>query len=90
MTDESIQALEERSAAFRAAHGEGVFSASRTINPLLEVWELANAVDHSVAEPIEGLLTAMVGRELTTAKELLAAMDELDTKVSALSEPAGV
>lgn len=92
--DAITQPLEENIDTFLASH-QGVTSASRVISPLLEIWELANALDRSVAEPVEALLTALVTRELTTDKELAGVMGEVRAALAAfsasqLSIPAGV
>ena len=47
-------------------------------------------VDASVAVPVERLLTALVGRELTTLDELTGAMDEVRAAVAAQALPTGV
>jgi hypothetical protein len=67
-----------------------VISASRVIDPLLEIWGLASEVDASIAVPVEQLLTTLVGRELTTMDELTGAMDEVRAAVAALALPTGV
>lgn len=90
----TAQRLEETIDTFLNEH-QGVTSASRAISPLLEIWELANALDHSVAEPVEALLTALVARDLTTDKELSGVMDQVRAALvtfsaSQLPVPAGV
>lgn len=90
----TAQRLEETIDTFLGEH-QGVTSASRAISPLLEIWELANALDRSVAEPVEALLTALVTRELTTDKELSGVMDQVRGALVAFSAsqlpvPAGV
>lgn len=69
MGDEA-QVLNQAIDQFEAEHNDGVISASRVINPLLQLWSLANAVDRTAALPIEGLLTALNGRKITTNAEL--------------------
>ena len=78
-----VFALEAGIAAFRAAHSSGSFSTSRTVNPLLDLWELAHQVDPTVAVPLESLLSVLVRRSLTTSVEL---SDTLD-RVGLLLEP---
>jgi hypothetical protein len=51
-------------------HGTGAISASRMIDPLLDLWALATAVDHLAAVPVESLLTVLVRRSITTTDEL--------------------
>jgi len=67
------------------SHAAGVYSASRMINPLLDVWGLAAAVDQAVARPIERLLTALVVRSVVTSAELRTAIDEVETVISRLA-----
>jgi len=67
------QAIEE----FSASHTDSVISAGRMINPLLDLWSLAVAVDHSVAAPIEALLKVLVVRTTTTSAELSACTDQV-------------
>jgi len=67
------QAIEE----FGASHSDSVISAGRMINPLLDLWSLAVAVDHSAAAPIEALLKALVVRTTTTSAELSACTDQV-------------
>lgn len=57
--------------------GDGVISVSRLINPLLGIWGLANDLDHSIAVPIEQLLTAFTCRTITTSQEVGETMDEV-------------
>lgn len=74
MSDEA-QLLNEAMDRFQSAHRDGVVSVSRVINPLLGIWQLANDIDHALAVPIEQLLTALNGREMTTPQEIAATMD---------------
>jgi hypothetical protein len=87
--DQSIQLLEQRIDDFLGSRDQ-VISSSRVIDPLLEIWGLAREVDSSVAVPVERLLTALVGRELTTLDELTSAMDEVRAAVAAQTLPTGV
>lgn len=87
--DQSIDLLERKIEDFLGARDQ-VMSASRVIDPLLEIWGLAREVDSSVAVPVERLLTALVGRELTTLDELTSAMDEVRAAVAAQALPTGV
>ena len=72
-------------AAFRAAHTDSVLSAGRQTSPLLDLWALADAVDHRAAVPIEALLTTLGPRSVTTARELLASIDEVDGVLAELA-----
>ena len=87
--NESIRRLEEKIDEFLDSR-DPIISASRVIDPLLEIWGLATEVDPSVAVPVERLLTALVGRELTTLDELTSAMDEVRGAVAAQALPTGV
>jgi hypothetical protein len=87
--DQSIRLLEQRIDDFLSSR-DPVISASRVIDPLLEIWGLATEVDSSVAVPVERLLTALVGRELTTLDELTGAMDDVRAAVAAQAVPTGV
>jgi hypothetical protein len=87
--DESIQLLEQRIDDFLGSRDQ-IMSASRVIDPLLEIWGLASEIDPSVAVPVERLLTSLVGRELTTRDELTRAMDEVRAAVAAQALPTGV
>jgi len=87
--DQSIRLLDQRIDDFLSAR-DPVISASRVIDPLLEIWGLASEIDASIAVPVERLLTALVGRELTTLDELTRAMDEVRAAVAALALPSGV
>ena len=81
----SIARLQLALGALQASHADGVYSASRMINPLLDVWGLAAAVDQAVARPIERLLTALVVRSVVTSAELRTAIDEVETVISRLA-----
>lgn len=87
--DQSIRLLEQRIDDFLASLDQ-VISASRVLDPLLEVWGLATEIDPSVAVPVERLLTALVGRELTTREELAGALDEVRAAATAQALPTGV
>ena len=81
----SIARLQLALGALQASHADGVYSASRMINPLLDVWSLAVTVDQAVARPIERLLTALVVRYVVTSAELRTAIDEVETVISRLA-----
>ena len=67
---------------FRAAHSESVQPTQRLISPLLDLWSLAAAVDHTTAAPIEGLLTAFSVRTTTTSRELFACLDQVEATLT--------
>jgi hypothetical protein len=89
VVEQSIRLLDQRMDDFLSSR-DPVVSASRVIDPLLEIWGLASEVDASIAVPVERLLTTLVGRELTTLDELTGAMDEVRAAVAALALPTGV
>ena len=88
--DSNVTKLEQEVEAFLASFTDPVISASRVINPLLDVWGAAKEVDDSVAVPVEVLLTALVSRELTTTGELVGMVDELRAALAAWTMPASV
>jgi hypothetical protein len=83
--DDRISRLEQALGALRASHADGVYSSSRVINPLLDVWSLAEAVDRAPACPIERLLTTLVGRSVTTSAEIFDCIDEVQAALTRLS-----
>ena len=78
----SIARLQLALGALQAYHADGVYSASRMINPLLDVWSLAEAVDRAPARPIERLLTALVARSVTTSAEISTCIDEVQVALT--------
>ncbi len=76
--EQRMEDLHSAISTFLATYDEVAISASRPLNDLLVIWELATAIDPSVAAPVESLLTSLVGRELTTRDELRGAMDEVE------------
>ena len=58
--------------------GQVAVSASRLVNPLLDIWALAIEVGPEAAAPVEQLLTVYAGpRELASPSELDLLLDEL-------------
>jgi hypothetical protein len=80
-----VQLLNEAIDQFQSEQHDGVISVSRVINPLLGIWQLANDIDHSVAVPIEHLLTALTGREITTPQEIAETMDATRVELELLA-----
>jgi hypothetical protein len=78
------QLLTEAIDQFQSQQADGVISVNRVTNPLLTLWQLATDIDHSVAVPIEALLTALAGRQITTARELTQAMDATRAALASL------
>jgi hypothetical protein len=73
-------ALEQLDHALGVLNGytvDQVIPARLVLNPLLDVWGAARDVELSAGRPIERLLTSLVDRNLATAEEILAAVDEV-------------
>ena len=69
-----------------SVEGQTYIGTSKLINPLLELWEKAIAVDPEVARPIEMLLTAYNSqRSLATPDELAELARTLRHRASQLS-----
>jgi hypothetical protein len=69
------QLLTEAIDQFQSELVDGVISVNRVTNPLLGIWQLATDIDHSVAVPVEQLLTVFSGRKITTALEVTQTLD---------------
>jgi len=78
--------LDQAIASFRRTFTDEVISRSRVVNPLLDIWKSANAVDPSVARPLEHLLSVLPLRQAVSATELNAILDEVELAASAHSE----
>lgn len=66
--------------------GETFISTSRLIDPLLDLWAKATAVDPEVARPVEHLLTAYnSARNLATPEELVDLAKTLRERASAVA-----
>jgi hypothetical protein len=83
--EDPIARLREALAALRTSRGDGVLSAARTVDPLLDLWGLATAVDRAAARPIERLLGTLVARSVTTAGDLAACVDQVEATLGRLS-----
>lgn len=84
---EDIERLEAEITALLAMHGEGVNSASRVVNPLLNIWSIANAIDPAAAEPVQDLLTVLPHRALISADELKGVFAKVHVVLEGLSAP---
>ncbi len=84
---ESRSNLEAAIASMRG-YATGSFSAKRAVGPLLDLWDLASAVDRSAARPIEALLVAVVDRAVVAADELAACLDDVEHVLDRLSHEA--
>jgi len=84
MTEE-IERLDREIAALLALHGDGVNSASRVINPLLNIWSIANEIDPSIALPVQNLLSVLPHRALVSADELNSVFAQMRVAIDALA-----
>ena len=86
MGDEQRDRLLAAAEQLRDSHaGQVAVSASRLVNPLLDIWALAIEVGPDAAAPVEQLLTVYAGpRELASATEL----DQLVSDLRAATEHA--
>ncbi|HVB00656.1 MAG TPA: hypothetical protein VNE42_05285, partial [Acidimicrobiales bacterium] len=66
-------------------HGDGVNSASRVINPLLNIWSIANEIDPSIALPVQNLLSILPHRALINADELNGVFAQMRVAIDALA-----
>jgi len=76
--------LQRALTAFRASYSSGVFSAKRTVDPLLDLWALASSIDRAVARPIEVVLRALVERSVVSSTELLSCADRVEEGLARL------
>ena len=56
-----------------------VLPAGSTVDALLDLWALVHEIDPRAAQPVESLLTTLVGRDLVSAHEVALACDEIET-----------
>jgi len=54
-----------------------VVPSRRVVRPVLELWEMADAIDSSAAAPLERLLSHLTGRRHTTTDEVAATLAEV-------------
>lgn len=73
----AIARVDEAVAALEPYMHENVIPTGYVINPLLDVWSAASSLGPDVTRPIEELLRALVSRNTTNPRELVAALDEL-------------
>ena len=73
--------LREKLDSFLAMHSEPVISRNRIVNPLLELWDVVQHESPQAALPIERLLSALVGRHLTSAGELARMVDDVGRRI---------
>lgn len=88
VTGEARDRLLAAAEGLRASHADDVaVSTSRLLNPLLDIWSMANELGPLVAAPVEELLTVYAGpRDLASPSEL----DELVDRLREASNPAMV
>lgn len=81
--DELFGAADDLAASYE---GQTYISTAKLINPLLELWEKAIAVDAEVARPVEQLLSAYNStRSMATPDELVDLARVLRERASQLS-----
>jgi hypothetical protein len=75
--DHTVTCLDEAIATASTYLTENWIATTVLINPLLEVWEAANAVHPAVARPVEEFLTVLIHRTTVTPAEVNAMVDEV-------------
>ena len=81
-SDGARRDLREALVALRPSREGGVISARRMIDPLLDLWSLAAAVDRTIARPIEVLLRAAVERSVITAAEVSDCVEGVEANLA--------
>jgi hypothetical protein len=74
--DRTMARLDEVIAMASAYVTEKWIPTTSLINPMLEVWEAANAIHPAVARPVEEFLTALIHRTTVAPDEIGAVVDE--------------
>ena len=92
---EAAHGLAAPIAVLREAASADLLPSARLTNDLLDLWAGAHAVDERLGEPVERLLSCLVGRQLVGGGELRAMCDELEELIAStagqpgpLAEPA--
>ena len=75
--DASLALLDEVVAKLVPYMTEAIIPTGQVVNPLLDVWEAAHAIDPIASSPIEHLLTSLLTRAWVTRAELLSVLDEV-------------
>ena len=83
-SEDRLACLRQALLEFRASHSAATVSAHHMINPLIDLWSVATAVDQTAGAPIEALLTALIHRSIMTARELSAALDQVEMALAPL------
>ncbi len=80
----------DRALADLRSYPAGTSSARRAIGPLLDLWDVAAAVDRSVGRPVEQLLVTLVNRSVVSSDEIADCLDEVERVATALFlQPVG-
>jgi len=75
--DQMMPGLDQAIATASTYLTENWIATTALINPMLEVWEAANAVHPAVARPVEEFLTVLIHRTTVTPAEVNAMMDQV-------------
>ena len=75
--DASLALLDEVVAKLGPYMTEAIIPTGQVVNPLLDVWEAAHAIDPIASSPIEHLLTSLLSRAWVTPAELMSTLDEV-------------
>jgi hypothetical protein len=75
--DQTLARLEEAIATASTYLTENWIATTSLINPMLGVWEAANAIHPAVARPVEKLLTMLIHRTTVTPADINAVVDEV-------------
>jgi hypothetical protein len=91
--EQTLARLDEAIATSSAYLTEKWIATTTLINPMLEVWEAANAIHPTIARPVEELLTVLIHRTTITPAEINAVAHEVRTlalQASVLAEATKV
>jgi hypothetical protein len=75
--EQTMARLDESIAVASTYLTEKWIATTSLINPMLEVWEAANAIHPAVARPVEELLTMLIHRTTVTPDEIRTVADEV-------------
>jgi hypothetical protein len=73
--DQTLARLDEAVAIASTYMTENWIPTTSLINPMLEVWEAANAIHPAVARPVEEFLTLLIHRTTVTPADIEAVAD---------------
>ena len=75
--DRTVARLDEAISTASTYLSEKWIATTSLINPMLEVWEAANAIHPAVARPVEEFLTVLIHRTTVTPAEADAVADQV-------------